>query len=50
MCYWDYNSIVETSNLNATRASGKPVVTVGVPESSKDMIKRSKELNGNKRI
>lgn len=43
MNYWRFLQILETwKKINAIK-SGKPVITKGVPRSSKDMIERRKQ-------
>ena len=44
MNYWDFTNIINTLNQNNTRGSGKPVIHKKVPESSKDMINRTKNI------
>lgn len=42
MNYWRFLTILDTwKKLNLIKA-GKPVITQGVPQSSKDMIERRK--------
>ena len=43
MCYWDFISIIETLNNNKKRSSGKRVTHDKIPQSSQDMIDRSKK-------
>jgi len=43
MSYWDFLNIIETLKERNRIRQGKSVVKEGVPESSKDMIKRLKD-------
>jgi hypothetical protein len=46
MCYWDYLTILETIKRRNAQRKGESFIIKGLPEHSKDMIKRKKELNG----
>ena len=45
MNYWRFLGVIQTLNKIKTIESGGQVVEAKVPQSSKDMIKRLKDLN-----
>jgi hypothetical protein len=46
MCYWDYLTLIETIKRKNAAAKGESFVIKGLPEHSKDMIKRRKDMYG----
>lgn len=42
MSYWRFTKIVTTLNENFAKQRGEPVIKEGLPQSTKDMIKKRK--------
>jgi hypothetical protein len=43
MCYWDYLLLCKSIDRRNAEHTGKPYLTEGIPEHSKDMIKKLNE-------